>query len=710
MTAHCCAVDERMSPSRVISLIINANVVGDIMAGVFEVQGFGFQSDYNGQLTTGSAREAMRDVAATNANAISIVPRVFTQTATSNEVLFDPAKTESMANLTQAIAEAHALGLSVLLKPMLTPLDGAGQAALAPTDVEAFFASYRAALLEYAELASATGVETLSIGNELSSLTGEQYRGYWLDIIEDVREVYHGTITYAAATDEANHVSFWDAVDVIGVNAYPPLTTTLDPTVDEMMAAWHSVSANDYWASVMDQQSPVDFFHSLSVEYDRPVLFTEAGYRSLDGTNIRPGGWNVTSTQDVQEQRDAFEAFFNVWSAEGSWFRGAHIWQWDASNVYAPTGYSPMDKPAEQLITDWFDGRYLAPSRTVVGSPDADLIDVGGGNDHLIGGVGDDIIRAGGGNDIISGGPDPIPRQATTTVTVTGFSPLVDGVGARMQLLVNDQPVGDVVEFHGASTPADYQTFSFTFDNPATIASLRFAFINDTRTEGGDRNLYIRDITVNGEHLNAADAVNTSAPGTWNLYHNRSIDYDMTERQALFFGAPTDNDLIDAGAGNDTVTAGAGNDVVAGGAGRDLLNGNSGDDRLDGGADIDKIYGDDGNDVLTGGDGNDYLFGLNGSDVLAGGTGSDYLHGGNGSDTFVFVPDFGRDMVGQFHDGFGTEDTIQFSQDTFADYADVRSHMTQVGTSVFITLDDGNSIEIQRADITLFGADDFLFV
>jgi Ca2+-binding RTX toxin-like protein len=184
----------------------------------------------------------------------------------------------------------------------------------------------------------------------------------------------------------------------------------------------------------------------------------------------------------------------------------------------------------------------------------------------------------------------------------------------------------------------------------------------------------------------------------------------MTERQALFFGAPTDNDMIDAGAGNDTVTGGAGNDVVAGGAGRDLLNGNSGDDRLDGGADVDKIYGDDGNDVLTGGDGNDYLFGLNGSDVLAGGAGSDYLHGGNGSDTFVFQENFGRDIVGQFHDGFGTEDTIEFSQDIFADYADVRSHMTQVGTSVFITLDDGNWIEIQRADIMQFGADDFLFV
>jgi Ca2+-binding RTX toxin-like protein len=677
------------------------------MAGVFAIQGFGFQSDWNGQLVTPAAREALSGIVETNANAVSIVPRIFTEERTSNQVFSHAGKTESMANLASAIADAHAQGLSVLLKPALTPLDGAGQMALAPTDVATFFDSYKAKIVEFAQLAQDTGVAQLSIGNEMSSLSGAEYRAYWLDIIDSVRAVYDGPVTYAAATDEANHVSFWDAVDVIGVNAYPPLTTELDPTVDEMIAAWHSVSANDYWAAVMDHKSPVEFFHSLAVEHDKPVLFTETGYRSLDGTNIRPGGWNVTSAQDVQEQRDAFEAFFAVWSGEGSWFQGAHIWNWDPSNVYAPTGYSPMDKPAEQLISEWFDGQHRASSRKVDGSPDADLIDVGGGDDRLSGGLGDDIIRGGGGNDTITGGPDPIPRLATTTVTVTGFGAVVDGVGARMQVLVNGQPVGDVVEFHGAATAADYQTFAFTFDNPAVVNSLSFAFINDARTDGGDRNLYIKDITVNGEHLVAADAVNTSHPGTWNLYHNRAIDYDMSDRQALFVGAPTDNDVLEGGAGNDTITAGAGNDTVRGGEGRDLVNAGSGNDVIDGGADIDKLYGDDGTDAIAGGEGNDYLFGLNGADVLTGGAGNDYLHGGNGSDTFIFGPGLGRDIVGQFHDGFGTEDIISFEGGVVADFSELA--MAEVGTSVVITLDTGESIEIQKANLALFGTDDFVF-
>jgi hypothetical protein len=540
------------------------------MVGVFETQGFGFHSDWNGELVSTAARAALNDIAATNANAISIVPRIFTSDRNSNEVVSDAAKTESMANLEKAIADAHALGLSMLLKPLLTPLDGTGQHSLAPTDVAAFFASYKAKIVEFAELAQATGVESLSIGNELSSLSGEQYREYWIDIIDAVREVYDGTLTYAAATDEAIHVSFWDALDQIGVNAYPPLTTEADPTVGELIAAWHSVSADNYWAAAMGYQSPVDFFRSLALQHDRPLLFTEIGYRSLDGANIRPSNWSASGSQDVQEQRDAFDAFFQVWSGEGSWFRGAHIWEWDPDNVYVPTGYSPMDKPAEQLITEWFAGQHRAPSRTVTGSPDADLIDVGGGDDTLSGGLGDDVIRGGRGNDMIVGGQNSISRLTATTVSVTGYGVVVDGVGARMQVLVNGQVVDDTIEFRAASSPAEYQSFTLTFANPAEIESLRFAFINDIRNVGGDRNLYIRDIVVNGEHLVAADAVNTSAPGTWNLYHNRSIDYDMRARQDLFFGASTDNDVLEGGDGDDILRGGAGDDMLRGGNGRDV--------------------------------------------------------------------------------------------------------------------------------------------
>ena len=101
------------------------------MAGVFSVQGFGFLSNYNGAFVTSAALSAMQAIAATNANSISLAPRIFTQTGTSNDIIIDPNKTESDANIATAIGNAHALGLDVMLKPMLTGLDGTNQGKLA---------------------------------------------------------------------------------------------------------------------------------------------------------------------------------------------------------------------------------------------------------------------------------------------------------------------------------------------------------------------------------------------------------------------------------------------------------------------------------------------------------------------------------------------------------------------------------------------------
>ncbi|UTD30068.1 carbohydrate-binding domain-containing protein [Bradyrhizobium sp. WD16] len=732
------------------------------MAGIFDTQGFGFLSNYNGAFTTSAALAAMQEIAGTNANSISLAPRIFTQSKTSNDVIADPAKTESDANIATAIANAHALGLSVMLKPMLTGLDGTNQAQITPSDPAAFFASYKAEMLDLARVASQSGAESLSIGNELSALSGTEYRSYWVDLIDAVRSVYHGTITYSAATDEASHVSFWDQVDEIGINAYPPLTSKLDPTVQEMVTAWTTMPTDNYWAGVMNHMSPVNFFHSLATEYGKQVLFTEAGYRSLDGTNISPGGWNGSTTPDVQEQYDAFNAFFQVWGAEGgSWFKGAEIWNWDANNVYSPTGYSPMGKPAQQLITEWYGGQHQPPGLAIQGSPSADLIDVGSGNDTLSGGIGNDVIKAGAGNDIIIGGPDTIPKLTDTTVTVTGYSSVVGGIGAKMALLINGQQVGDTVEFHGASDASGYQTYTFSFHNPASVTSLDVAFLNDVSGAGGDRNLYVKDITVNGEHLAAADAVNPSSPGTWNLYQNGAIHYDMTSHQDLFYGAATDNDTIDGGPGNDVIYGGAGADVIHGGSGDDIINGgpgiatatdqlygDAGNDiikagpgdtgaMLDGGAGNDQLYGGLAANVMNGGDGNDYLSGGGGHDVmhggagddtlkagtaasqlygdagndrLIGGSGNDYLSGGNGNDTFVFGPNFGKDVIADFQNSGGTQDIVQLDHTVFADFNAVQSHMAQVGSSVVITLDASNSIEIKNMTVSQLHAADFLFV
>jgi hypothetical protein len=337
------------------------------MSAPFQYQGFGVLSEWNGQVSSAAAQQAMQSIAATGANSIEITPRIWTKTVTSNDVIAEPAKTESDASLIAGIQNAQHAGLKVVLKPNLSTLDGHTASALAPSDVAAFFASYKAEIVHLATIAQQTGVAVLALGNEMSSLSGAQYQSYWLDIIGAVRAVYGGELTYAAATDEASKVSFWSALDVVGVNTYPPLAVPPGgPTVADLVAGWSQVPSDPYWAAAFQYQSPIDFLHSLSMQYGKPVLMTEAGYRSMDYGSTITGSWKTSGPMDLQEQADAYKAFLEVWTAHGgSWLKGVEFWQWDMNNVFSPTGFSPMGKPAQAIVTEYFKGGGALASQDV---------------------------------------------------------------------------------------------------------------------------------------------------------------------------------------------------------------------------------------------------------------------------------------------------------------------------------------------------------
>ena len=571
------------------------------MANIFDIQGLGALSEWNGQFASASANQAFQSIASLGSNSIELTARIWTQTGTTNSVIADPAKTESDASLFAGFQAAHAAGLSVVFKAAISPLNGTPTSSMAPTDVGAFFASYKAEIVHLATIAQAGGVETFAIGNEMSSLSGSQYRGYWTDLISAVRQVYHGELTYAAATDEASKVSFWDQVDTIGVNTYPPLTSSNTPTVQDLVHAWSEVPINPYYAAAFEYKSPVDFLHSLSEQYGKPVLMTEVGYRSIDGTAINPASWTTSGTSDTAAQADAYNAFFQVWAAQGgSWLKGVEFWQWDLNNQYSNTGYSVMGKPAEVVVSQYFHGGGAVPSLTVTGSSVGEIIDLGQGNNVINAGLGDDVIHGGAGNDVIIGGPSLAAKLATTSITLTGYGSVVGGIGAQAEILVNGKPVSGLLEFHSATDPSGYQTFTVSFDNLSPITSVDIALMNATP----GRALHIKDFSINGVALAPGDATNASSPGSFDLYV-RTIHFDTTNHQDWFFGASTDNDVIYGGVGDDVITGGIGNDFIDGGAGIDaaVYSGNARDyDILLVGNDIivsDRVAGRDGTDTLT---------------------------------------------------------------------------------------------------------------
>ncbi|MEM8830696.1 MAG: SGNH/GDSL hydrolase family protein [Cyanobacteria bacterium P01_G01_bin.19] len=109
------------------------------------------------------------------------------------------------------------------------------------------------------------------------------------------------------------------------------------------------------------------------------------------------------------------------------------------------------------------------------------------------------------------------------------------------------------------------------------------------------------------------------------------------------------DDLLFGAAGNDYVRGGRGKDILVGGNGRDYLWDGSDDDYLLGGRGADLLWGEGGNDILNGGKGNDLVRGNSGDDSIDGGAGDDLLFGDAGADIFELTPNFGTDIIADFH-------------------------------------------------------------
>lgn len=260
--------------------------------------------------------------------------------------------TASDSSLIWAIEQTRALGLRVTLKPYLDSEDGGWRADIDPADPDAWFAVYGAVITHYADLGRARGVDLLVIGSELIPMsTNPEYEGRWRSLISDVRARFPGKITYSANwggegfPEEFPRVPFWDALDYLGLSAYFELSSTGSPTVDDMVRRWGA------W-----QREKLAPFQE---RWGKPVLFTEAGYRSVDGAARHPRLWQNSRSLDLQEQADCYQALFRAFTGV-PWFAGVGFWNWnpDTRVSGSDTDYHVQNKPALGIVAAWFGGAY----------------------------------------------------------------------------------------------------------------------------------------------------------------------------------------------------------------------------------------------------------------------------------------------------------------------------------------------------------------
>ena len=295
---------------------------------------------WNDEYLSSASDRMLGEIASTGAGWVVIVPTWYQATRRGSVIAADPQKSASDAAVRHAINVAHELGLKVLLKPHVDlQNDSDWRGNIRPDDPDAWFASYRSFIGHFADMATSLGVEELSVGTELVGVSGQTSR--WRSVIGDVRSRYDGPLTYAANFDEYASIQFWDALDLIGVDAYFELSSVPTADVGALGAAWQPIERD---------------LAAFSARWSRPILFTEAGYTSQVGTATEPWNWLISEVPAPAEQAAGYEALFRTFWDE-PWFAGVHWWMWDdfeGGDEDQALDYTPRGKPAEGVLRSWF--------------------------------------------------------------------------------------------------------------------------------------------------------------------------------------------------------------------------------------------------------------------------------------------------------------------------------------------------------------------
>jgi hypothetical protein len=292
---------------------------------------------------------ALREIRELGANAVSLMVVSTTPTVRSLEIRSNPWGGGGDRHVLRALTSAQKLGLRVHLIPTLHVIDvapGRWRGTLAPPSWQEWFEVYARQIWHYAELAERGRAELFSVGSELISAEGQVE--HWRRLIDGVRRRYSGRLTYTSNWDALDRISFADQLDVLGMNAYYEVGRAQNdgrlPPVAELAERWREV------------RNQIELW---SRRHQRPVLVTEVGYPSLRSALAQPWNYLAQDRVDLEAQRRGYQAFLSAF-AEADFLEGVFFYDWWGDGGPEDAGYTPRNKPAEEILRCWFAG--LAPS------------------------------------------------------------------------------------------------------------------------------------------------------------------------------------------------------------------------------------------------------------------------------------------------------------------------------------------------------------
>jgi len=267
---------------------------------------------------------------------------------------FEAPFEKNRGDVARAIRMAHERGMRVMLVPHLWVESGGWRAEIDPKTDEGWARwtkSYADFVLAWARVAEEEHAEIFSAGVELRSWVTSGRAPSFMALLDDVRRVYHGLVTYSANWDDVDDTIVLGALDLIGINAFYPLADRDRATESELLAGGERVRAK---------------IHKLAETWRKPVLFTEIGYTTRPDPAIRPWEWPDAMKAvrvDEHAQALAYRSLVRPLLDEPD-LAGFFVWRVyadpDDVSQEAEWGFSPRGKLAETIVRDAFSATWAS--------------------------------------------------------------------------------------------------------------------------------------------------------------------------------------------------------------------------------------------------------------------------------------------------------------------------------------------------------------
>ncbi|MEL6274656.1 MAG: hypothetical protein AAFU03_06130, partial [Bacteroidota bacterium] len=310
----------------------------------FAHEGYRTHNGYGGS----TVKASLDSLSGLNVNSIAIVPYSYLRDPNKMgelPVVYD-AGAENDEAVRYSIQQAHQRGWTTMLKPQIW-INSAW-----PGDVDfdseegwnQFFDRYTEWIAHYAILAEIEGAESLCIGTELVKTT-LKHPERWREMIQLLRKLYGGQLTYAANWgEEFENFTFWDALDIIGLNSYYPLAEGLDAGDEELLAG-----AQAWFAKA----------ETVAEKFNKKWWLTEVGFRSVRAAWENPHAEAGSRSASNPCQERCFGAMVTA-AGNAERLNGMYVWKWPSYLGHGRrrrqpgTGFTPGGKPAAMVLKAYY--------------------------------------------------------------------------------------------------------------------------------------------------------------------------------------------------------------------------------------------------------------------------------------------------------------------------------------------------------------------